>query len=139
MKFEIRFERLYPHPPQKVWRALVDPAALGEWLRETDFAPETGPAFKMWCDDGAGGPDTYLCTLLDFDPPRRMVWSWALDGAARRDETFVEITVEPAPGGARVTVTHSGDLDPGASEKFKGGWPAKLDSLEAVLSAEPEN
>lgn len=135
MKFEISFERVYPHPPAKVWRAVTDAAALGEWLMETDFAPRPGRDFRMWCDDGAGGTDTYLCKVLECEPPRRMLWSWALDGDPERGETFVEITVEPAAGGTRVTITHRGDRDPDTIEKFKGGWPAKLEALEALLSA----
>jgi len=47
MRFEIRFEGFYPQPPEKVWRSLTDPAALGEWLMETDFAPQPGCDFTM--------------------------------------------------------------------------------------------
>lgn len=44
----------YPHPPEVVWRTLTDSAALGEWLMETDFVPEVGRPFTMWCDGGEG-------------------------------------------------------------------------------------
>lgn len=134
MKFEIAFERVYPHPPKKVWRALTDPAALSEWLMETDFVPQVGRTFTMRCDDGEGGTDTYICTLLEYDPPKRMLWSWVLDGSRHQGDTFVEFKLEPASNGTRVTVTHTGDRDPGTIEKFKGGWPHKLDQLGTVLS-----
>jgi uncharacterized protein YndB with AHSA1/START domain len=134
MKFEIAFERVYPHPPEKVWRALTDPAALGQWLMETDFEPEAGRPFAMSCDDGEGGTDIYICNLLEYDPPKRMLWSWVLDGSQHRGDTFVEFKVEPVANGTKVTITHTGDRDPETIEKFKGGWPHKLDQLAAVLS-----
>lgn len=29
---QIEHEEKYPHPPERVWRALTDPAELGAWL-----------------------------------------------------------------------------------------------------------
>ncbi len=134
MKFEIAFERVYPHPPQKIWRALTDPVALGEWLMETDFVPEVGRTFTMWCDDGEGGTDTYICTLLEYHPPTRMLWSWVLDGSQDQGDTYVKFRVEQLASGTKVTITHTGDRDPDTVEKFKGGWPYKLDQLGTALS-----
>ncbi|RZU12069.1 polyketide cyclase/dehydrase/lipid transport protein [Kribbella rubisoli] len=28
----IRFVRLFPHPPEKVWRAITDPGQLSAWF-----------------------------------------------------------------------------------------------------------
>lgn len=133
MKFELAFDRVYPHPVDAVWRALTDKQALGQWLMETDFEPVLGREFKMWCSDGEGGTDTYLCVLRDYDPPRRMLWSWVLEGGQDDGEMLVEFRVEPVAGGARATVRHSGDLDPAMIERFKGGWPAKLEDMEAAI------
>lgn len=134
MKFEIDFERTYPFPPDKLWRALTEKDALGQWLMETDFKPEVGRAFKMWCRDETGGTDTYLCVLLEYDPPKRMVWSWILEGRQDLGETLVEFRVEPVDGGTRVTIVHSGDRDAATIEKFRDGWPTKLRQLESTLS-----
>ncbi len=44
----ISFEFDLPHPPEKVWRALTDPALLTEWLLPvTGFEPEPGAAFTF--------------------------------------------------------------------------------------------
>ena len=135
MKFDISVERIFPHTPEKVWRALTDAQALGQWLMETDFEPEPGTAFKMWCDDGDGGTDVYHCRLLSFEPPRRMVWSWVLQGREEDGETIVEFRIEAIDSGTRVVVTHSGDREPDMIERFKGGWAVKLDQLESVLAS----
>lgn len=134
MRFELPFERTFPHPIGKVWHALTDASALGVWLMKTDFVAEKGRTFRMWCDDGQGGTDLYLCDVLELEPQRRMVWSWVLDGQQDAGTTVVEFHLEEVPEGTRLTIRHTGDLDPETIEKFKGGWPAKLDILEKSLS-----
>jgi uncharacterized protein YndB with AHSA1/START domain len=138
MRFAFEVERTYRHGRAEVWRALTDPAALGAWLMETDFSAEVGRAFQMRCDDGRGGTDLYLCKVLALEPRRRMVWSWRRDGEAGAEESQVEFRLEEVPGGTRLTVRHSGDLAPAWIERFKGGWPLKLDLLDGVLAAPDE-
>ncbi len=133
MKFELDFEKIYPHPIERVWRALTEREALSAWLMETDFAAIEGSAFTMWCEDGEGGTDRYLCKLILFEPQRRMLWSWILDGKQREGETFVDFRLEEIANGTRLTIRHSGDRDSETVEKFKGGWPTKLEQLDAVL------
>lgn len=138
MKFEIVFAETYPHPLDKVWRALTDASALGRWLMETDFVPEPGRAFTMWCDDGAGGREVYRCRLLEYEPKRRMLWSWRLESRAGEPATTVEFRLEGVAGGTRLTVTHSGERDEATIERFKSGWPWKLEQLAAALARDDD-
>ena len=133
MKFEIEFSRVYPHPMEKVWRAITEPGALGEWLMETDFAPEPEREFKMWCEDGEGHTDTYLCKVLEIEPGKRMLWSWLLEGREKDGATTVEFLLQAEEEGTRVTIIHRGDRDADTIERFKGGWPTKLDQLGESL------
>ena len=133
MKFEIDLARTYPHPLEKVWRALVDQEALGAWLMDTDFVPEVGRAFRMWCEDGEGGTDLYLCKVLELEPQHRMVWSWVLAGRQGEGETYVEFRLREVPEGTHLTIRHSGDRDRDTIERFEGGWPHKLEQLDALL------
>ena len=50
-------EREFPHPPEKLWRALTQPHLMQEWLMRTDFAPEVGRRFHLTGDWG-GALDT---------------------------------------------------------------------------------
>lgn len=134
MRFDLSFERTYLHPLADVWQVLTDASALGAWLMETDFSPVIGREFRMWCDDGRGGTDLYLCKVLELDPLHRMVWSWVLDGQQAAGQTLVEFRLEKVPAGTRLSVRHTGDRDPQGIDKFKSGWPAKLDALEQSLS-----
>lgn len=134
MKFDIAFERVFPHPPASVWHALTDPSALAEWLMETDFAPENGRSFQMRCENPDGGMDRYLCKVLAIEPEVRMLWSWILDGRQSEGETYVEFVLVGVPEGTQLTIRHSGDRDRVTIDNFKSGWPHKLGLLEELLS-----
>ena len=135
MNFDIDFERVYSHPIDTVWRALTESRALAAWLMDNDFVAREGYAFNMWCGAGEGGTDRYLCEVLELEPPRRMLWSWLLDGNQDQGATFVEFRLETAGDRTRLTVRHTGHRDRDTVEKFKGGWPVKLDQLEQALSS----
>lgn len=89
----------------------------------------------MWCDDGDGGTYTFLCEVLEMEPPKRMVWSWAVEGRDDEGDMRVEFTLEETTNGTRLTLRHSGDRDADMIDWFKGGWPVKLDQLERALHA----
>lgn len=133
MKFRLDFERVYPHQPAQVWKALTHSAALAEWLMKNDFEPVEGRTFSMWCKDGKGGTATYSCKLLSYNPPHRMLWSWTHKGIQEQNQSFVEFFVEAAAGGTKLKVVHHGDLSAEDIEKFKGGWPARLELIEGLI------
>ncbi len=134
MKFDLAFERVYPHSLEAVWRALTDPAALGQWLMETNFVPEEDQAFQMWCQNASGSRHRYLCRVLTLEPLSRMLWSWMLDGRQSEDETYVEFILEQVADGTRLSVRHHGDSGPSIVDAFNSGWPHKLDLLAARLA-----
>lgn len=134
MKFDIIFERVYPHSPDAVWHALTDAAALGQWLMRTNFVPEAGRAFAMWCTNPDGGTDRYKCEVISIEPMSRMLWSWLLDGRTEEGKTFVEFKIDQLAEGTRLTIRHSGDRDQATIDAFKSGWPDKLDVLANVVT-----
>ena len=46
----IRTDSFFPHPPEKVWRALIDPELLASWLMPNDFEPRVGHRFTFRTD-----------------------------------------------------------------------------------------
>jgi uncharacterized protein YndB with AHSA1/START domain len=137
VKFDLVFEETYSQPPHEVWAALTDARALSAWLNEMDgFEPRVGCRFRMLCNRDGDLVDVYQCEVLEFEPPRRMVWSWLLEQAGSPPPTRVEYRVEPAPGGGtRLEVRHSGDRPAEVAERFRDGWPSKLAALRETLGA----
>ena len=40
-------ERVIPHPPEKIWRALTESTLIAQWLMNNDFQPVVGRAFQF--------------------------------------------------------------------------------------------
>jgi uncharacterized protein YndB with AHSA1/START domain len=119
----IEHEAVYPHSPERVWRALVDPTELGAWLMPTDFAPEVGREFVMETGDAHIG--TIRGEVLEIDEPKRLRCRWS--GVFGDTEVTFELFAEG--DGTRLRVRHDGWTDPPASERsgFETGWKQKLD------------
>ena len=74
--------------------------------------------------------------VVEFDPPRRLVLTWAFpaDAENRAAHTRVTFELEQIEDMARLTVTHDdlvagSDMDRGIRE----GWPRVLSSLKSFL------
>ena len=134
MKHEVSSERHYPQPIEDVWTGLTTSAALSEWFMESrGFAPEVGCEFEFTCINDDGDRDIYKCEVLELEPPTRMLWSWVLDSRAAPIKMEVEFQLVALANGTKLTVFHRSDRDPQSLERFRLGWPAPLDRLEALV------
>ena len=130
MSHPLRIEReaVYPHSPERVWRALVDPAELAAWLMPNDFVPEVGREFAL--ETGAIG--TINGEVLEIDEPRRLRCRWS----GVFGDTEVTFELSPDGDGTRLRVVHDGWVEPVPSEwtGFNDGWKQKLEQdLPRVL------
>jgi uncharacterized protein YndB with AHSA1/START domain len=121
------------HPVQTVWRALTDPDALRVWLMDNDFEPRVGKRFTLRGRQNLPGERNWVeCEVLALDTPRRMLWSWVHNDAD--PPTKVEFRLEPISSGTRLTLSHTGEIDPVIRSRLRGGWPGKLADLRVHLS-----
>lgn len=135
MKFDVVFERVFPQHMGEVWHALTEARALSAWLNETDdFEPVVGHRFTMRCTGDDGHEDVYLCQVLELEPERFMAWSWLLQTPKPLEPTRLEFTLETLTEGTRLRIRHLGDRDPEVVERFRSGWPSKLDEIALVLA-----
>src|SRR3954452_25514789 len=107
----VRVERTYPHPIEKVWRAVTTPEHLGQWFPspvEVDLRP--GGTMHFSAFDGAHAARG---TVEVVDAPRRLTFTWGTD----------RLTFELAPtaDGTTFTLIHSFD-DRFGSPSFATGW-----------------
>ena len=110
---EIRIVRDYPHPPEKVWRALTDPALIPLWTstgaggRLEGFVPAAGTNFRFVAKPKPGWNGVVDCEVLEVDAPRLLRYSWA-DGNGGGYVTQVAYRLEPRADGARFSYEHTG-------------------------------
>jgi uncharacterized protein YndB with AHSA1/START domain len=112
-------EMRYPHPPERVWRALTDPAELAAWLMPNDFTPQEGARFRL--DARPDHLEPFDCEVLEVDPPRRLRARWFVRG----QPTLVTFELRADDGGTVLRVEHEG-LPTAERPDFDGGWRAKF-------------
>jgi uncharacterized protein YndB with AHSA1/START domain len=101
----LTFEFDLQHPPQKVWRALTDPALLAEWLLPVlDLKLEPGAAFTLKTQPYPGWDGTVNCRFVEIEEHRKLSYEWSVPFL----ETVVTFTLTPTPSGTRMSLVQSG-------------------------------
>jgi uncharacterized protein YndB with AHSA1/START domain len=122
--------------PETVWRALLD----GEFTRQywghenvSDWKP--GSPWEHRRDDDARTV-VLVGEVLEAQPPRRLVITWAEPRDHRETNRHSRVTfdIEPVADMVRLTVTHD-ELEEGSEmqRKISQGWPRVLSSLKSLL------
>ena len=103
------FECTLSAPPEKVWKALTDPALLSAWLMDVDVRPERGASFRLR-GDGARAPREVRCEVLESEHPRYLRYRWRDADAEPGDADTVVIfrLTRTAQGGTLLRLTHKG-------------------------------
>jgi uncharacterized protein YndB with AHSA1/START domain len=135
MKRDLRFEAEYGHAPEKVWRALTEPAAIARWLMQNDFAARPGHRFQFRAKPVGGWDGIVRGEVLEADPPKRLVYTWT----SNMIDTRVIWTLTPTSNGTRVVLEHTGfEGIKGmmASVFLGGGWKGMVSkAIPAVVAA----
>lgn len=136
----IAFDLDLPHSPEKVWRALTDPALLAEWLLPVlNFGLEPGAQFRFSAPPQPGWDGTVHCRMLEIAPRSKLSWSWVVGDI----DTIVTFTLTPTPSGTRLVVVQSG-FRPDQKRNVAGaryGWKmmgGKLVEVLARIERQPE-
>jgi uncharacterized protein YndB with AHSA1/START domain len=129
----ITFEFDLPHAPEKVWRALTDPALLSEWLLPVlDLKLEPGAAFTLKTDPHPGWDGTVDCQLVEIEPLRKLSYTWRVPFL----DTVVTFTLTPTASGTRLQLVQSG-FKPDQKQNFGGaryGWRMMGGRLVVLLA-----
>ena len=128
-------ERVMPHAPEKVWRALTQAPLIAEWLMQNDFECAVGHRFQFRAQPVPGWSGVTNCEVTAADPPRLLAYRWG-DGSESDSglKTVVTWTLTPVDGGTHVRMEHSGfrPQDEGGYRGMGGGWPRIVERLEGV-------
>jgi uncharacterized protein YndB with AHSA1/START domain len=142
-RFTVEYVRTFPHPIERVWRALTDPKELSIW------------AMPATIDLSVGGAYTFLGeqwgTILALDPPRLIKLGKKGIGAEpdAPGENYMLYELDAVPEGTRMTFTEHwkegpdylaffGDDLPGGPETpfhpgTLAGWHGMFDGLADLL------
>jgi len=137
---EIRVEKRFRHPPERVFDAFLDPVRVGEWLfhtpegvmERTEYDPRPGGSFAIFERRGADLA-RHFGRFVEIERPNRVVFDFRVDEAPD-EPTRVTVTFEAEGDGCRVVLTH--DLAPAwaaYAERTVAGWTMVLDGLAKTV------
>ena len=101
---KVEVTREYPHPIERVWFAITDAKAIGEWLMQTDFEPTVGHEFTLRTEPGPGFDGIVHCKVLRVEAPHLLEYSWR--GGPL--DTVIRFELTATAHGTRLQVVHSG-------------------------------
>ncbi len=127
-------------PREKVWEALVTDSFTEQYFFGTRIRSEWrvgGPLQLL----GPNGDVTDQGTLLEYDPPHRLTYTWtnAADTYERAKPSQVTFKLDTFGQTTRLTLTHShliaADVRPEADSPrgLNNGWPMIVSSLKSLL------
>ena len=121
----VRVERRFPHPVEKVWRAVSLPEHLSTWFPspvEIDLRTGGAMRFVAFAGDAAEHGQ-----VIAVDPPHRLEFSWGADRMI--------FELRAVDDGTALTLLHVFDDRAGAAS-FATGWHGCLIGLRHVLAGE---
>jgi uncharacterized protein YndB with AHSA1/START domain len=124
-------ERVFPHPPEKLWRALTENPLIAQWLMKNDFEPVVGRKFQFHSEPVPNWDGVIDCEVLIVDHLKQLSYSWRTMGA----DFVVLWTLLPAEGGTQLRMEHSG-FRPDQNAAYNGakyGWQNFIGKMESVV------
>ncbi len=124
--------------PEAIWKAITQPEITGKYWYNVNVSESGWRPGTRWehRDPAKDGPLRLVGKVVESDPPRRLVLTWAFpqDENDEAKQTRVTFDIEPFRGVVKLTVTHD-RLEPD-SDMLRGithGWPIVLAGLKSML------
>ena len=126
-RWSVRLVRRYPHPIERVWRAISEPEHLAAWFPSTvEIEPRVGAEVRF--GSPMEGRPALTGVVTDCDPPRLLAFTW--------DTDHLRFELAPVADGTELVLLHAFDDRAGAAS-FGSGWDTCFGTLRADLDGAP--
>ncbi len=140
----VTLHRVFPAPPERVYRAFLDPDAMAKWLPPHGFTgrvlqmdARVGGGYRMqFTNFSSGQVMTFGGRYLELVPNERIVNTDAFDDANLPGEMRNVITLKAVSVGTELAVVQSGIPAAIPAEGCYLGWQESLQLLMLLVSAE---
>ena len=150
----VRIERILQAPPDRVFRAFLDPELMRQWIAPDDLDVDrvtvdarVGGRIEVWHSRGGVSTGKFEGRFVTIDPPRELVYHWAFVGTEPEKgeyfDTLVNVRLRARPDGrTQLTLVHErlAELRRGAPhiyERLIPGTENCLDKLQRVVRGVP--
>jgi uncharacterized protein YndB with AHSA1/START domain len=135
----LEISRTLAAPPERVWRALTQPEALGSWFWPAAFGTtvevdlRVGGRFRIAAPNGPAGGFAAIGEYVTVEPPHRLVFRWGWEGEPD-EETLVTVTLNGDGDKTELLLVHERFATETDRDNHRQGWTDCLDRLPAHLA-----
>ena len=143
----IRLHRVFRAPPERVYRAFLEPAAMAKWLPPHGFTctvhhmdAKVGGTFRMsFTNFSSGESHSFGGEYLALEPGEFISYTDQFEDPNLPGEMKVEVRLETTSVGAGVEIVQSGVPDAIPTEACYLGWQECLNQLASLVEPEMGN
>ena len=140
----VTLHRVFRAPPDRVYRAFIDPDAMAKWLPPHGFTgrvlsmnARVGGSYRMQFTNFSNGQShAFGGTYLELVPGERLVHTDSFDDPNLPGEMRTTITFRPVLVGTEVTAVQEGIPAVIPTEMCYLGWQESLQLLALLIEAE---
>ena len=144
MPNSVRFHRVLRSPPERVYRAFLDPDAKAKWLPPKGFVGKShygdakvGGTYRMsFTHFGSGNSHAFGGTYTELVPNERICYSDKFDDPNLPGEMQVTVELKKVSVGTDLSIVQEGIPDAIPAEMCYLGWQESLAALADLV--EPE-
>lgn len=144
MPSTIKLHRVLQAPPERVYRAFLDPDAKAKWLPPHGFTgkvhqldPRVGGSYKMsFTNFSSGESHSFGGEYLELTPFERIRYTDKFDDPRLPGEMEVTVTLKQVTCGTELNITQKGVPDVISEESCYLGWQESLALLAQLVEAE---
>lgn len=144
MPHTVRFQRVFRAPPERVFRAFIDPDAMVKWLpphgftgRVHEMDARVGGRYRMSFTQLSNGASHHFGgTFLELEPAQRLRHTDRFDDTHLPGEMVTTITFRAVSVGTEVNIEQAGIPDPIPPEACCLGWQESLALLALLVEAD---
>ncbi len=139
----VTLRRVFRSPPDRLYRAFLDPDAMAKWLPPHGFTgrvlhvdARVGGSYRMQFTNLSGGdPTSFGGEYLELVPNERIVQTDRFDDASLPGEMLVTVTFTSVAVGTQVDIEQSGIPSVIPVEACYLGWQESLQLLSLLVEA----
>jgi len=140
----VRLHRVLRAPPERVYRAMIDPAAMVKWSPPHGFTAQVheadarvGGRFRMSFTNFANGQaHAFGGTYLEMVPNERLRYTDQFDAPGLPGQMVTTATLRPVLVGTALEIVQEGIPAPIPEEACYLGWQESLALLALLVEAE---
>lgn len=144
MPSTIRLHRVFAAPPERVYRAFLDPDAMAKWLPPNGFTGKVhhmdarvGGSYKMsFTNFATGQSHSFGGEYLELVPGERIRHTGVFDDPNLPGTMHVTVDLKKVASGTEMHVTQEGVPDAIPADACYLGWQESLTLLAKLVEAE---